>query len=120
MNVASAGVGGGWRMHLVELSRCAVIRCSGVEMVEATCQDRSCYEKKDDAVISAPWYQDFTRFVQLKGLSERSHLTYYGWDLQRYLRGAVNYYALGIPYREIVELDGWLRRRVRHYHWKPA
>lgn len=22
-------------------------------------------------------------------------------DLQRYLRGAVNYYALGIPYREI-------------------
>ncbi|WP_353565268.1 group II intron maturase-specific domain-containing protein [Haloferula sargassicola] len=26
-------------------------------------------------------------------------------DLQRYLRGAVNYYALGIPYHEIVELD---------------
>jgi RNA-directed DNA polymerase len=39
-------------------------------------------------------------------------------DLQRYLRGAVNYYACGIPYRDIVELDGWLRRRMRLYYWK--
>ena len=39
-------------------------------------------------------------------------------DLQRHLRGAVNYYAPGIPYREIVGLDQWLRRRVRLYHWK--
>ena len=39
-------------------------------------------------------------------------------ELQRYLRGAVNYYAIGIPYREIIGLDQWLRRRMRLYHWK--
>jgi site-specific recombinase XerD len=30
-------------------------------------------------LASAEWYQDFTRFVQLKGLAERSRQTYYGW-----------------------------------------
>ncbi len=30
-------------------------------------------------LASAQWYQDFTRFVQLKGLAERSRQTYYGW-----------------------------------------
>jgi len=49
-----------------------------------------------------------------RGVSPRQVMV----DLQRYLRGAVNYYALGIPYRDIVELDRWLRRRVRLYHWK--
>ena len=39
-------------------------------------------------------------------------------DLQSYLRGAVNYYACGIPYGEIRALDGWLRRRMRLYYWK--
>ncbi len=39
-------------------------------------------------------------------------------DLNQYLRGAVNYYACGIPYGEVVELDGWLRRRLRLYYWK--
>ena len=49
-----------------------------------------------------------------RGVSPRQVMV----DLQRYLRGAVNYYAPGIPYRDIVELDRWLRRRVRLYHWK--
>ncbi len=39
-------------------------------------------KKKDNALTSALWYQDFTRFVQLKGLSERSRLSYYGWVFQ--------------------------------------
>lgn len=39
-------------------------------------------------------------------------------DLQAYLRGALNYYAIGIPFREIRELDQWLRRRMRLYYWK--
>ena len=41
-------------------------------------------------------------------------------ELQSYLRGAVNYYQLGILFREARELDGWLRRRIRLYYWKPA
>ena len=39
-------------------------------------------------------------------------------DLRAYLRGAVNYYALGIPFGEIRALDQWLRRRMRLYYWK--
>jgi integrase/recombinase XerD len=31
---------------------------------------------------SLDWYQDFTRFVQLKGLAERSRESYYGWVRQ--------------------------------------
>ena len=32
--------------------------------------------------LSAPWYQDFTRFVELKGLSPRSRESYHGWVRQ--------------------------------------
>lgn len=39
-------------------------------------------------------------------------------DLQRFVRGAVNYYSCGMTYAEARELDGWLRRRVRLYYWK--
>lgn len=39
-------------------------------------------------------------------------------ELTPYLRGAMNYYACGIPYGEVRELDGWLRRRMRLYYWK--
>jgi hypothetical protein len=41
-------------------------------------------------------------------------------DLRAYLRGAVNYYVIGIPFNDIRNLDQWLRRRMRLYHWKPA
>ena len=39
-------------------------------------------------------------------------------ELERYVRGAFNYYELGIAFREARELDQWLRRRVRLYYWK--
>ena len=39
-------------------------------------------------------------------------------DLQRYVRGAINYYGMGLNYREAQELDQWMRRRVRLYYWK--
>ena len=39
-------------------------------------------------------------------------------DLQLFVRGAVNYYQLGMTYAEARDLDGWLRRRVRLYYWK--
>jgi RNA-directed DNA polymerase len=39
-------------------------------------------------------------------------------DLRNYLRGALNYYLVGVTFREVRELDGWIRRRVRLYYWK--
>jgi len=39
-------------------------------------------------------------------------------ELTLYLRGAMNYYAKGVPFGEVRELDGWVRRRVRLYFWK--
>ena len=39
-------------------------------------------------------------------------------DLRAYLRGAVNYYVIGIPFGDIRNLDQWLRRRMRLYYWK--
>ncbi len=41
----------------------------------------SLMKKKINALTSTPWYQDFTRFVQLKGLSENSRDTYDRWVL---------------------------------------
>lgn len=37
-------------------------------------------------------------------------------ELRLYVRGAFNYYAAGITYRESRELDSWLRRKVRAYY----
>lgn len=39
-------------------------------------------------------------------------------DLKAYVRGAVNYYAKGMPYGEARDLDNWLRSRMRLYYWK--
>ena len=39
-------------------------------------------------------------------------------ELQRYVRGAINYYVIGLTFREAKGLDEWMRRRVRLYYWK--
>ena len=39
-------------------------------------------------------------------------------DLRSYLRGALNYFAIGIPFGEIRAINQWLRRRLRLYYWK--
>ncbi|MGJ8657113.1 MAG: group II intron reverse transcriptase/maturase [Akkermansiaceae bacterium] len=40
------------------------------------------------------------------------------YDLRNYLRGALNYYLVGVTFREVRELDHWIRRRMRMYYWK--
>ena len=35
--------------------------------------------KNHDVITSSEWYQEYSRFVQLKGLGERSIKTYLGW-----------------------------------------
>lgn len=39
-------------------------------------------------------------------------------ELTSYLRGAFNYYGLGIAFGEARELDQWVRSRIRMYYWK--
>ena len=39
-------------------------------------------------------------------------------ELMRYARGWMNYFGISHTYREVVELDQWVRRRVRLYYWK--
>jgi RNA-directed DNA polymerase len=39
-------------------------------------------------------------------------------ELRRYVVGWLNYFGISQAYREIPEMDQWLRRRVRMYYWK--
>ena len=38
--------------------------------------------------------------------------------LAQYLRGWIDYFGISEYYRPILEIDHWLRRRVRMCHWK--
>lgn len=38
-------------------------------------------------------------------------------ELRRYVTGWANYFAISHTYREALELDEWMRRRVRLYYW---
>ena len=38
--------------------------------------------------------------------------------LGRYVTGWINYYRISRTYREVLELEQWLRRRVRQCYWK--
>jgi len=49
-----------------------------------------------------------------RGVSMRRLLT----ELRRYVVGWLNYFGISQAYREIPELDQWLRRRVRLCFWK--
>lgn len=39
-------------------------------------------------------------------------------ELRRYVTGWTNYFGISHTYKVVLELDGWLRRRVRLYYWK--
>ena len=39
-------------------------------------------------------------------------------ELKRYCVGWFNYFKIGLPYKEVREWDGWIRRRVRLCYWK--
>jgi site-specific recombinase XerD len=49
--------------------------------------------QKNNALTSSPWYQDYSRFVKLKGLRERSVKSYLGWVSQL----ALHYPDLRLP-----------------------
>jgi RNA-directed DNA polymerase len=39
-------------------------------------------------------------------------------QLNRYVVGWLNYFAISHTYSDVIELDEWVRRRVRLYYWK--
>jgi RNA-directed DNA polymerase len=38
-------------------------------------------------------------------------------ELRRYAQGWMNYFGISHTYAEVLDLDEWIRRRVRLYHW---
>jgi RNA-directed DNA polymerase len=49
-----------------------------------------------------------------RGISMRQRLL----ELKRYCVGWFHYFKIGLPYKEVREWDGWIRRRVRLCYWK--
>jgi RNA-directed DNA polymerase len=49
-----------------------------------------------------------------RGISMQRRLT----DLNRYVRGWIGYFGLARQFDEFVNLDGWIRRRIRMCYWK--
>ena len=39
-------------------------------------------------------------------------------SLRLYVQGWINYFGIGMRYNDAVELDHWLRRRIRMCYWK--
>ena len=49
-----------------------------------------------------------------RGISMKQRLT----ELRRYVRGWVGYFALAKQVEDFLNLDGWIRRRLRMCYWK--
>jgi len=49
-----------------------------------------------------------------RGISMKRRMT----DLNRYVRGWIGYFGLARQFDTFVELDGWIRRRIRMCYWK--
>lgn len=49
-----------------------------------------------------------------RGISMKQRLL----ELERYCVGWFHYFKIGLPFKEVREWDGWIRRRVRLCYWK--
>ena len=58
------------------------------------------------------------RIKELTGRSRGISMTRRLTDLARYVRGWIGYFGLARQFDEFVELDGWIRRRIRMCYWK--
>ncbi len=64
-------------------------------------------------------YREFRRRVRkYTGRSWRVSMKYRLNKLAEYLRGWMGYFGISEYYREIPEIDGWIRRRIRLCYWK--
>lgn len=64
-------------------------------------------------------YKEFRRRVRkYTGRSWFVSMEYRLNKLSTYLRGWMGYFGIAEAYRDIPEIDGWIRRRVRLCYWK--
>jgi RNA-directed DNA polymerase len=59
-----------------------------------------------------------TRLRRLTGRSWGVSMPYRYASLSSYIQGWMNYFGVGMKYNDVVELDHWLRRRIRMCYWK--
>ena len=59
-----------------------------------------------------------TKLRRLTGRSWGVSMQYRYASLLLYIRGWMNYFGAGMKYNDVVELDHWLRRRIRMCYWK--
>jgi RNA-directed DNA polymerase len=66
--------------------------------------------------------KSFTRLKsELRRLTGRSWgvpMDYRFWKISTYTQGWMNYFGIALKYNDAVEMDHWLRRRVRMCYWK--
>lgn len=66
--------------------------------------------------------KSITRFrSELRRLTGRSwgvSMNYRYWKIRTYIQGWTNYFGIALKYNDAVELDHWLRRRIRMCYWK--
>ena len=66
--------------------------------------------------------KSLTRFKsELRRLTGRSwgvSMDYRYWEIHTYLQGWINYFGIALKYNDAVEMDHWLRRRIRMCYWK--
>lgn len=68
---------------------------------------------------SIPAFREFKRRVrELTGRSWGVSMKYRLHKLAEYIRGWMGYFGISEEYREIPEIDGWIRRRIRLCYWK--
>ena len=71
------------------------------------------------AVWTAKAHASFKRRVRSITRRNRGHRVQGVIDeLKRYVTGWLNYFGISHTYTALLELDEWVRRRVRLYHWK--
>ena len=69
------------------------------------------------------WHaKSLQRFKQrVRELTNRNwgvSMTYQLYKLSQYLRGWINYYGIASGYQRCVDLDHWIRRRIRMAYWR--
>ena len=71
------------------------------------------------AVWTAKVYARFKQRVREITRRNRGHSVQEVIDeLRRYVTGWLNYFGISHTYTGVMELDEWVRRRVRLYYWK--
>ena len=55
---------------------------------------------------------------RLTGRSWGVSMDYRYTSLRLYIHGWMNYFGVGMKYNDVVEMDHWLRRRIRMCYWK--